>query len=291
VVRLAFTALWAAFGLAAPLAATAQVTNHAVVGIQGRNATRGYSSSLSIVFVSPAAYGPGCCVDSDSGEWKGPPYQSTTKGSAPAGDSSLSYGASFTRDEPSAPAAAQADLVQQWPQTSTSAVAVPHTVVGKQVGTIPGYLVATRSPSFPAQVEDALAFPLCRGLFVVAGFSALSPQQDSDHVGGTYLVNGQTASTWNAAQVTEAVRGVSVDGNLPPGRVVARAIGRSIVGSARDCIGQPLVGLTVRAVPGGAAARTSATGAFSIRVKKAGTYRIGASLAGVTASSGVVKVR
>jgi hypothetical protein len=290
VARIALAALSAGLVLAAPLVASAQVTNRAVVGIQGRNDTKGYAASLSIVFASPAAYGPGCCVDSDSGEWKGPPYQSTTKGSTSA-DSSLAYGAYFTRSASSAPAAAQANLVQHWPQISTSAVAVPHTIAGTKVGTLPGYLLATRSPGFPAQLEDALAFPLCRGLFVVAVLSALKPQQDSDGLGGTYLVNGQSASSWNAAQIAAAVQGVSVDGNLPPGKLVAHASGRRIAGVARDCIGQPLVGLTVRAVPGGAAARTSATGAFSIPVKKAGTYRIGASLGGTTASSGLVKVR
>jgi hypothetical protein len=169
---------------------------------------------------------------------------------------------------------------------------VPHTVGGKKVGTIPGYVLTTRSPgSGAAQTEVALSFRLCKGLYVVADFDLLAPQQDPDGLGGTYTIGGQSASSWNAAQAAAAVQGVSVDGNLPPGKVVARASGRRIVGVARDCIGQPLAGLSVRALPGGATARTSATGAFAVAVAKSGTYRIAASLAGVLATSGAIRVR
>jgi hypothetical protein len=285
--RAGLFALATCAAFAVSLAADAQVTNRAVVGVSGRNDTKGYAASLAVVFASPAAYDVGCCVDVDSGSWKGPHYQATK--ASTGGDSSLDWRAVFTHTS-SSQAAAQANLTQHWPQLSTGSFAVPHTVHGTNVGTIPGFTLTTRSPGFNAQFETALAFPLCRGLFVVADFQTLAPQQDPDGLGGTYVVSGQSASAWNSAQITTAVQGVSVDGNLPPGNVVAHASGRRIAGVARDCIGQPLAGLTVRAVPGGASARTSATGSFSVTVRKAGAYRISAALGGVVASSGSIRV-
>jgi hypothetical protein len=287
---IALGALAACAVFALPLAAGAQVTNRAQVGVSGRNDTKGYAPSLAIVFASPADYGAGCCLDSDSGEWKGPRY-AATKASV-SGDSTIDWRAVFTRASASAQAAAKANLVHDWPQAATASLAVPHTVRGAKVGTIPGYLLTTKAPgNGAAQTEVALAFPLCKGLFVVADFSLLAPQQDPDGLGGTFLVNGQSASSWNAAQAAAAVQGVSVDGNLPPGRIVAHASGRRIAGVARDCIGQPLAGLVVHAVPGRATARTSSSGAFSVAVAKAGSYRVTAVLGGVAASSKPVKTR
>ena len=276
--------------LTVPLAVGAQVTNRAQVGVSGRNDTKGYAPSLAIVFASPSSYGAGCCVDSDSGEWKGPRYAGTKANTG--GDSTIDWRTTFTRASASPQGAAQANLVQHWPQLSTSTLAVPHTVAGTKVGTISGYVLTTRAPgSGAAQMEAALAFRLCKGLFVVAGFSLLAPQQDPDGLGGAFLVNGQSASSWNAAQAAAALQGVSVDGNLPPRSIVARASGRRIVGVARDCLGQPLVRLAVHLAPGGAVARTSSTGSFSVVVAKPGTYKITTALAGVSASSRPVSIR
>jgi len=267
--------------------AGAGVVNRAAVGVSGRNDTKGYSPALAVVFSSPPDYVVDCCVDSDSGTWKGPPYASTSNANL-GGDSKISWRAVFTRTAQTAGAAARANLVQNWPEVSTTTAAVPHTVAGRRVGSIPAFVLATRSPGFGAQVEVALAFPLCPGLQVVADFDLLSPQQDGDGLGGQYLVQNQVASAWNEAQAEAALAGVSLDGNLPPGKVTARRAGRRVVGKARDCRGHPLVGVPVRLVPGGRSTRTSATGTFALPApKQHGRYRVTVSLAGRAASARV----
>jgi hypothetical protein len=274
---------------AALIASTgAGVVNHAPVGVPGRNETEGYSPALSIVFASPPGYVVKCCVDNDSGDWKGPSYQSS--GSPPiTGDSEIDWSASFERSSGKLERVARDHLIQGWPDLSTGSLSVPHTIGRRRVGTIPGFTLVTKGPGQSAQVEAALSFPLCRGLTVVARFSLLSPYDDSDTAGGHFTVNGQLASTWNEAQAAAAMKGVSVAGNLPPGKIVARAAGRKVVGLVRDCRGGPLVGVRVRLVPGGGSARTSAAGAFSIPVRKPGQYCVTVTLAG-TASSAKVRV-
>jgi hypothetical protein len=263
--------------------AGAGVVNRAPVGVSGRNDTRGYSPALSIVFASPPAYAVKCCVDNDSGDWKGPRYQASDNPSL-GGDSSINWSATFTRSASSSEQAARAHLVQDWADVSTASLPVPHTIAGRRVGSISGFALTTKGPGQSAQVEATLAFPLCRGLFVVTDFVLLAPYEDPTGGGGTFTVDGQLASTWNLAQAATSMQGVSVDGNLPPGRVVAHVAGRRIVGTARDCRGGPLVGVRVRLTPGGASARTNGAGAFAIPVRRPGRYRVTATLAGTSVS-------
>lgn len=266
-------------------AAGAGVVNRAPVGVPGRNETEGYSPALSILFASPPGYVVKCCVDNDSGDWKGPRYQDSQGNPPLTGDSTISWSATFTRTQTSPERAARAHLVQTWPDTSTGALAVPHTIAGKRVGSIPGFTLTTKAPGTSAKVEAALAFPLCKGLVVVAGFSLQSPYDDSDTAGGQFTVNGQLASSWNLAQAEAAMKGVSVDGNLPPGKIVAHVAGRKVIGKARDCRGQPLVGVRVRLVPGRVSARTNAGGKFAIPVRKPGRYRLTIALGGASKSA------
>lgn len=268
------------------VAADAGVVNRAVVGVAGRSATKGYSPTVAVVFASPDDYVLNCCVDGDSGSWKGPRYTSSTDPNL-GGDSTIDWRATFTRGATSAEAAAQANLVQKWPVVSTSFQSVPHTIGTKRAGTIAGTAIVTKSPTLDAQYEVALAFPLCKGLFVVADFTLLAPPQDADGAEGRFLVNGRLASRWNTAKASTAARGVSVDGNLPPGQIVARAIGRQVFGTARDCLGHALSRVPVRLVPNGGSAITSTSGSFLINARKSGRFRVTATVAGSSASAAV----
>lgn len=275
----------AACALTAVPAASAQVTNRAQVGVPGRNDTKGYSPNLYVVFESPADYRAGCCTDSDSGEWLGPKYQAGGNASL-SGDSSIDWRATFDRSSKSAAAAATAALVQKWPQLDQRAMAVPHVVHGTNVGTIDGTAIVTRSPAEPAQFEAVLGFPLCRGLFVAAGFALLKPFTDSTGgVAGQYMVNGVLASTWNRQQTDASLQGVRLDGYLPAASLTAHASGRVVTGVLRDCVQHPMPGVRVRA--GGRSGVTNSAGAYRIVVKRAGTVRAVASAGGRTVGTTV----
>lgn len=245
--------------------AGAQVTNRAQVGVSGRNDTKGYSPSLYIVFASPSAYRSGCCTDTDSGEWLGPKYQASGNPSL-SGDSKIAWAGVFDRRPKSATAAANAALVQKWPQVSQKPMSVPHVVRGTTVGTIPGVAVLTRSPAEPAQHEAALGFPLCRGFYVATEFDLLAPFTDSTGgVAGQYMVNGTLASTWNRQQADAAVAGVRLEGYLPAASLTARRKGNAVVGVLRDCAHHPMPGVRVRI--GAASATTGPDGSFVVRRK------------------------
>jgi hypothetical protein len=261
-------------------AAAAGVTGRARVGIAGRNDTRGYSAALWVNLDSPQTYRKGCCTDVDSGEWLGPRYQASDNASL-AGDSSIAWRAVFDRRGGSAVAVARANLVQRWPTASTESITVPHLVGTLKVGTLAGTAIVTKAPaSSSAQVEGALAFPLCPGLHVVANFDALKPFAGPTGTGGMYEVNGVDAATWNRQQVESALHGVSLVGYLPVGHVTAARAGGAIAGRVTDCVGHPMPGVTVRA----GSAHAKADGAGRYRLAAAGAVSVVVSAGGTTAS-------
>ncbi len=149
-----------------------------------------------------------------------------------------------------------------------------------------------------ARHEGCLAFPIGRGFYGIARWALLSPAGDSAQPFGEYRVKGMLASQWNRAQAQAAVRAVALVGSLPPARVRARTSGRRVSGAVHDSLGHPVAGAKValerrvgrRWRPAGST-RSSATGTYSVAVRRAGTYRAAASLAATTARSAAVRVR
>ena len=206
--------------------------------------------------------------------------------------STLDWGAVFTRGNPTAEAAARANLVHDWPVSATAAVTVPHVVGGRRVGTISAFELLTKEPvTNSARFEGARAIPLCRGAYAVARVSALTPSTDGDSFGNVYTVEGRLAGDWNREQVLATLAALTLEGNLPPRRVTARASGRRVVGTARDCRGDALAGARVRLIPRGPSSTTTANGSFTLRARKRGVYRVAVTVGGSTATSARVRVR
>jgi hypothetical protein len=276
---------------------SSRVTNRVVVGLPGRNDTKGYSKTLFVDLASPPPYGKGCCVDVDSGEWTGPDYAAELKPDL-GGKASIAWRVVFDRRPRTAIDAIRAHLVQGWPAEPFKPTAVPHIVKTargiRRVGTIPAEIGITHEPgSNAAQVEAAVAFPLCRGTYAVADFDLLEPEADTTNgVYGRYLIKGAVPSAWNRAAAVVAVQGVSVDGLLPaasiklhPAVKVAGAppVPRTVRGAVLDCRGHVMPGVRVRI--GRYSGVTDAGGDFSIVVRTQGHFRAVAIAAGGTATS------
>lgn len=270
--------------------ASAGVTQRAQVGVSGRNSTHGYPASLYVVFKSPPDYNAGCCYDGDGAEWRGPRYVAEKKPDFD-GDTKLDWGAYFeTRVSTSEQAARESFIFKSWVDVSKTTVGVPHVVNGREVGTIPGVAVMTRSPGkTSAAFEAALGFPLCRGLFVSALFSATAPLNEETGLYGKYLVNGVPVSQWNRTQLETALQGVSLEGNLPAGKVNVRASGRVLSGVVSDCVGHPMP--SVRVHVGATSTRTSGIGAYRLRLRHGGLVRVIAVGGGRSVRSAPIRVR
>ena len=257
-----------------------------------------FSPALSIVFTSPPDYRRGCCYDSNSGEWLGPKYEVAGYPTF-TGDSSINWGY-ITTKAANAQTAVRSKLVHgDGREVESGALTVPHTVAGRTAGRIPAFYVITQFfQGGTARHEGGLAFPIGRGFYGVAQWALLSPADDSAYPFGEYRVNGVLASQWNRAQAQAAVRGVALDGSLPPTRVRARVAGRRVSGEVRDSLGHPVAGAKVtlerrvgRRWRQAGSTRTSATGAYAITARLPGTYRAAASLGGTTSRSPATRVR
>jgi len=264
--------------------AAAGVTGRARVGVTGRNDTLGYSPALWVDVASPSSYRTGCCTDVDSGEWLGPSYQASDNASI-HGNSSISWRVIFDRRPGNVTAVADANLVQHWRTVATEHVSVPHLVGRIKVGSIPVTAIVTRAPAASsAQVEGALAFPLCPGLHAVADFDVLKPYAGPTGTGGTFRVSGTAASAWNRQQLDAALRGVSLVGYLPVHRVTAVKDGTTISGRVTDCLGHPMPGVTVSG--GGATAKTDDAGMYRLTAARASSVAV---TAGGATASGVAR--
>ena len=286
-----------AAALALAPGAVAQVTETAQVqGLEG-NRTAHFPRELLVVAPSPSEYRRGCCLDSNSGEWLGPPYSDTSRPSS-GGDSTIDWSAGVAPASGSEAAAAAA-LIHGYREYERGALAVPHVIGGRPAGTISGSYVATQGGPFSnvaAQAEGALAFPLGGGLFATARFALLAPSADDAPPSGTYRVNhsrGSTlASEWNRQQLATALAAVRLDGNLPPRRVTARRSGRTVRGDVTDALGHALAGARVRLERRrgsrwrrAASALTSTTGRYTLRTRGPGRYRVTCTLGTVTKRS------
>ncbi|NUT54430.1 MAG: carboxypeptidase regulatory-like domain-containing protein [Thermoleophilia bacterium] len=272
------TAIAAALAVSCLLlsSAAAATKDRVQVGRPGQNATAGFPLGLyTSVTVLPKYRALGR-FDGESRNWAGPQYRSTSGlGGRP---STIDWQVTFVRAG-SAGAAARGSLTLAWQVAERPQVRVPHRVGTRVVGSIPAATLLTRGPGDnSAQFESALAFPLCRGLFATAKFSLLNP--GSIHTGDpsdTFAVDGTPAQTWNHDRALEALAQVALEGHLPLGRVTARAAGRAVTGTVRDCRGDALAGIAVRLLSGRATvarAKATATGSYRLNAPGAGTYRV-----------------
>ena len=270
--------------------AYAQAEERVSVGtvLRGVNkaAGKGYSRTLFIVVRSPAEYSRSPGGDADSGEWTGPRYQATANPSL-GGNASIDWHVAFEFDTgPDNRAAVQQNLVHDWPVIEGGGTVVPHVIGGRSLGAIGASWLLTRSPfsgADDARYEGALAIQICGG-FAVPGFSTLQPS--SDDAGGSigagrYVINGTAPTAWNRQKVMESMNAVRIEGPLPVARLTARATGRHVTGTARDCHSHPSIGTPVtlqRRTGRGwrrvGSTRVAANGAFSLRARSAGTYRV-----------------
>jgi hypothetical protein len=256
------------------------------VGHPGQNATPGMPTALYVAVATLPDYRPANHFDGDSRIWQGPDWQVSDR----SGKTTLDWQVTFDDDIGSAGAMAKKALVQDWRVVARPAVQVPHVVRGRKVGTVPTVALLTEGPGTNnAQYESVLAFELCRGIFVAADFALLSPT--SDYAGSPsepYLVKGTPSGDWNRARALDALGLISLDGYLPIGRITARAAGRSVTGTARDCRSHPMAGIEVRLLRGNAVvarARAAANGSFRLTAPGPDTYRVTVTLA-VTGKGG-----
>jgi hypothetical protein len=283
--RLAFALAVPLIALATVAVALAAVEDRVGVRINGGNQTAKYSPSLMVRVLSPPDYRRGCCYDSDGGEWLGPRYQATGLASLGA-DASIDWALRVHPTEPDTRKAIIAKLVHDWPVTQEGSREVEHFVGRRPAGTIPATWVLTRSTFYGADdaaYESAIGFQICGNVAVVR-FGLLKPSGDSagGSMGyGDYLINGQKPTDWNKQQALVALDGVRLEGNLPTGRVSARASGRRVSGRVTDCQSHAVAGSRVelqkrvgRRWARVAGATSSATGAFTLRARGAGLHRV-----------------
>ena len=246
---------------------------------------KGYPASLTVVIDSPPDYvrdfiGRG----GNDGSWKGPRYQATMLASL-GGEAGLGWSAGIYRT-PSNRQTIIDNLVHDWAPILEGTEPIERRVGGRDVGTLTGTWVLTQGTPMAgeARYEAGLVFPLC-GRTAYLGISALTPAGDS--AGGAMgfgqyrMANGQAPTVWNREQVLATIRGVSVEGSLPAGRVAARAAGRRVAGSVLDCNRHAVAGMRAtlerrngRRWVRTASGTTTAAGTFSLPARAAGTYRV-----------------
>jgi len=270
----------------------------ALRGLEG-NPTDHYSRTLAVTVLSPPEYVRGCCYDSNGGEWVGPRYQATGRPSL-GGNATIDWSVGIAVGVRDTRAALIANLTHDWPVVTEGQEEVEHRVGGRAAGGISGRWVLTRSTfggADDAHMEAAIGFPLCDGNTVYAKFSLLAPSGNSagGSIGfGEYVINGQRPTDWNAAKAVESIRAIRLEGNRSTSRVTVAARARRVTGRVVDCDSHPVGGATVqlqrrtgRAWRTVSSARTSATGAYTLRARSAGTYRVRAG----TRTSASVRVR
>lgn len=259
------------------------------VQVGGSNATRGFSRALFLTVTTlPEFHRTG--FDGNSGGWEGPvcDFAPNPRLSGPI---SLTWSVGFDDDVRSAEQAAREVLTFEWTTIESGAVPVTHLVGGREAGTIPGVYLLTDARSQTGYHESGLGFSLGRGVYAAAAFWSRGNALEC-------TVRGMPVAAWHRQTARAAIGQVRVEGNLPPARVTARARAALVTGSVSDSFGHPNIGVAVRlekrvgrrwrTVRSG---RTVATGTYSLRTRGGGTYRVVATLAGLSARSAAVRGR
>ena len=260
-----------------PLAATAATKDRVQVGRPGQNATAAFPLGLYTSVTLLPKYRALGLFDGESRNWAGPTYRAASGlGDRPA---TLDWQVTFVRAGSAAAAARGALGGAPFPVAERPQLRVPHRVGTRVVGTIPAAALLTKAPGDNnAQYVSALAFPLCRGLYATAKFSLMTPQAEyGTDPSDTFLVEGTPAKTWNHDRALAALAQVALEGHLPLGRVTARATGRAVTGTVRDCRGDALAGIDVRLLSGRTAvarAKAAADGSYRLTAPGPGTYRV-----------------
>ena len=249
----------------------------------------GLPAGLTIELASPADYNRQS-ISGDSGRWTGPRYEEIGN-PANGGLASLDWAVSFDERTGDADAASLAHINHRdWERDQRGGLSVPHVVGGRLVGAVLGYyyLMTPYSSTGDARYEAALAFPLDVNLYSIVHVDLLEPPRDS------FVVNGVIGSTWNRGQALLALSGVSLQGNLPPKIVAARAYerGRFVRGKVVDRFLDAVIGarVSLERLAGGswgkvAGGKTSSRGLYSLHARSRGLYRVTARMAGFTAQS------
>jgi hypothetical protein len=271
--------------VAVPLAAAVK-PDRVLVGSPGQNATPGMPTTLFVSVSMLPDYRATNPFDGDSRMWEGPDWHVSDR----TGKTTLDWQVTFDNGVGSAGAMATKALVQDWKVVARPAIQVPHVVRGRKVGTIRAVALLTEGPGDNnAQYESVLAFELCKRVFVAADFALLTPVADyAASPAEPYLVEGTPSGDWNRARAVDALGTISLDGYLPAGRVTARAAGRTVTGTVRDCRNHSMPGIQVRLMRGNAVAaraRAAANGSYRLTAPGPDDYRVVVTLA-VTGKGG-----
>jgi hypothetical protein len=222
--------------------------------------------------------------DGDSGSWQGP-------NCVPRGRLDLARPLSLTwavgvYRAGSAVAAGELARTFDWKVVQATTVRLPHVVGGRTIGTIPAVLVVTGSPSGTGYHEASVAFRLVGVRFAAA------KTWSHGNAHPCLVDGGGPVDEWHRRVARQALEGIHIEGNLPPVRVTARRSGRIVRGAVTDVNGHPLVGVTVALERRTSTrwktvrrAKTSASGAYAVRVSAAGLHRVATSSGGTTARS------
>ena len=258
------------------------------VRIGGSNTTRLFSAASFVAVTSPAELDTRTGFDGDSGGWQGPQCDVASSPTL-SGPVSMTWDVGFYDDVAGPEQAARKVLTFDWTVVEQGSLAVRHVVAGRPVGTIPGFFVVTDARSQTGYHESGLGIRIGRGVHAAAEFwsrgNALPCTVRSS-------AGPVPVETWHRSKTREAVGLVQVEGNLPPARVIARAVGTRVSGRVADSFGHPDAAAAVRlerrsgrrwrAV---ASARTRADGTYAIRSRARGTLRVVATVARASAAS------
>jgi hypothetical protein len=279
-------ALAAVAGLVSAGTASAVAVERIPLADGVRRETAGFPPGVVLTLVSPAEY-----VARNPGRWVGPAYWPSDD-PAQRAETAIDWSVTFRDRSVEVSSAAAAVTQRGWREQERAGLSVPH-VVGKTIlGTLPGHFVLKHND---AGHETALAIPLGPATMAIVKFSLLSPARNSAAPFGTNFVLGSfLASSWNRGQAFIALSGVSLQGNLPPSRVMIRRVpGRPAVsGKVVDEFQHPLVGvrLALERQAGASwrrvgSAKTNGQGSFTLATRTRGYYRATVRYAGVTVRS------
>jgi hypothetical protein len=252
------------------------------VGVEGRPLTRGFSSALGINLPILDGFARGCCYDGTQGEWTGPRFESQMPGVG--GTSRIQWSVGFARTGKSTDALAKAAGPDGFPQVAGRALTVAHIQADRKVGTLKAYSTIDAEPAPGARHQASIVIDLGKRLKSIVSFNTATPAADNSGAAGLLTVNGKPASAFNRQNAETALKGVYVEGNLPPAQIKAKLSGRRVTGTLVDFAGQPVIQIPVLLKKGSktvAKATASTRGTFTLAGGR-GRYTIVASLEGTT---------